>query len=138
MTETQDWNSKIIEEFRANGGRVGGQFEGAPLLLLHTTGAKSGAARVNPVMYQSTDAGPAIFASKAGADTNPDWYHNLLADPDVEIEIGTETRQVRARIADAPERDQIWSEQKRAYPGFADYERKTSRKIPVVILQPRG
>ena len=86
-----DWNTKIIEEFRANGGAVGGQFAGAPLLLLHTVGARSGQRRVNPVMYQKVDGGYAVFASKAGAPVNPDWYHNLLAQPQVTAEIGTET-----------------------------------------------
>jgi deazaflavin-dependent oxidoreductase (nitroreductase family) len=130
-----DWNDKIIEEFRANGGKVGGQFEGAPVLLLHTIGAKTGQARVNPMMYQSVADGYAVFASKAGAPTNPDWYHNLLAHPQVKAEIGTSTVELRARVADGAEREQIWTAQKAAYPGFADYERKTSRKIPVVVLE---
>lgn len=131
-----DWNSKIIEEFRANEGRVGGQFEGAPLLLLHTVGAKSGQERVNPVMYQALPDGYAVFASKGGAPTNPDWYHNVLANPQVSAEIGTTTLELRARVAEGDERERIWSAQKAAYPGFADYERKTSRQIPVVILEP--
>jgi deazaflavin-dependent oxidoreductase (nitroreductase family) len=136
MTEATDWNSKIIAEFRANGGRVGGQFEGAPLLLLHTVGAKSGRERVNPVMYQVVGDNFAVFASKAGAPTNPDWYHNLLANPRVSAEIGTQTIEADARVADEQERDPIWTAQKRAYPGFADYETKTTRQIPVVILEP--
>lgn len=135
MAEAQDWNSKIIAEFRANSGRVGGQFEGAPLLLLHSTGAKSGAERVNPMMYRPVEGGLAVFASKAGADSNPDWYHNLLANPSARIEIGTETREVRARVAEPAEREEIWQAQKQDYPGFADYEAKTSRVIPVVILE---
>ncbi len=137
MTAAADWNSKIIAEFRENDGKIGGNFEGAPMLLLHSTGAKSGAERVHPMMYQSTDAGLAVFASKAGADTNPDWYHNLRAHPDTKIEVGTEIRNVHARVADPDEREVIWTAQKRAYPGFADYERKTSRVIPVVVLEPR-
>ncbi len=136
MTEATDWNSKIIAEFRANGGRVGGQFEGAPLLLLHTVGAKSGRERVNPVMYQVVGDNFAVFASKAGAPTNPDWYHNLLANPRVSAEIGTQTIEADARVADEQERDPIWTAQKQAYPGFADYETKTTRQIPVVILEP--
>jgi deazaflavin-dependent oxidoreductase (nitroreductase family) len=136
MGDVSDWNDKIIEEFRANEGRVGGQFEGAPLLLLHTKGAKTGQARVSPVMYQKIDGGYAVFASKGGAPTNPDWYHNLLADPRARAEIGTGTVEVTARVAEGDERDQIWSAQKAAYPGFADYERKTTRQIPVVVLQP--
>jgi deazaflavin-dependent oxidoreductase (nitroreductase family) len=136
MTEATDWNSQIIAEFRANGGRVGGQFEGAPLLLLHTVGAKSGQERVNPVMYRAVGDGFAVFASKAGAPTNPDWYHNLIANPRVSAEIGTQTIEADARVADEQERDPIWAAQKQAYPGFADYEQKTTRQIPVVILDP--
>ena len=136
MTEATDWNSKIIAEFRTSGGRVGGQFEGAPLLLLHTVGAKSGQERVNPVMYQAVADNFAVFASKAGAPTNPDWYHNLLANPRVSAEIGTQTIEADARVADEQERDPIWAAQKQAYPGFADYEQKTTRQIPVVILDP--
>lgn len=133
-----DWNAQIIEEFRANEGRVGGMFEGAPLLLLHSTGAKSGEARVSPVMYQSVDDDLAIFASYAGAPNNPAWYHNLLANPEASVEVGTETIEVTARVADDAEREPIWSQQKTEYPGFADYESKTNRTIPVVILEPRS
>ena len=132
-----DWNDKVIAEFRANQGRVGGQFEGAPLLLLHSTGAKSGRERVNPMMYQAVGDGFAVFASKAGADTNPDWYHNLKAHPQARIEVGTETIDVTARVLDPEERAPIWEEQKTRYPGFADYERKTDRVIPVVMLERR-
>jgi deazaflavin-dependent oxidoreductase (nitroreductase family) len=132
-----DWNDKVIAEFRANQGRVGGQFEGAPLLLLHSTGARSGQERVNPMMYQAVGSGFAVFASKAGADTNPDWYHNLRAHPEARIEIGTETLDVSARVLDADEREPIWQEQKARYPGFADYETKTDRVIPVVMLDRR-
>ena len=138
MAEVTDWNRKIIEEFRANGGRVGGQFEGAPLLLLHTVGARSGQERVNPMMYRAVGDGYAVFASKAGAPTNPDWYHNLRANPRVRAEIGTGTVQLAARVAEGEERERIWSAQKQEYPGFADYERKTDRQIPVVILEPVG
>jgi deazaflavin-dependent oxidoreductase (nitroreductase family) len=126
----------VIAEFRANGGKVGGWFEGAPLLLLHTVGARSGQPRVNPMMYQKVDGGYAVFASKSGAPTNPDWYHNLLAQPRVRAEIGTDTVELVARVATDDEREPIWTRQKAAYPGFADYERKTSRRIPVVILEP--
>ena len=136
MTEAEDWNSKIIAEFRANGGKVGGPFEGAPLLLLHTVGAKSGQPRVTPVMYQDIGDGVAVFASKAGAPTNPAWYYNLLASPRASAEIGAGTVEVVAREADGAERDRIWEAQKRDYPGFADYERKTTRQIPVIILEP--
>lgn len=136
MSDTNDWNAKIIEEFRANAGQVGGNFAGAPLLLLHTTGAKSGRQRVNPVMYQDLGGPVAVFASKAGAPDNPDWYHNLRANPEVTAEIGTGTRSFRARVAAGAERDGIWLKQKKDYPGFADYEAKTDRQIPVVILEP--
>ncbi|MFI9639134.1 nitroreductase family deazaflavin-dependent oxidoreductase [Micromonospora sp. NPDC051925] len=131
-----DWNEKIIAEFRANGGEVGGQFAGAPLLLLHTVGAKSGQARVHPMMYQKVDGGYAVFASKAGAPTNPDWYYNVLAHPQVRAEIGTDTVELVARVAAGAERERIWTAQKAAYPGFADYEQKTTRQIPVVLLEP--
>jgi deazaflavin-dependent oxidoreductase (nitroreductase family) len=136
MPEVEDWNSKIIEEFRANDGKVGGPFAGAPLLLLHTTGARSGRERVNPVMYQAVGDSYAVFASKGGAPENPDWYYNLLANPRVRAEIGTQTVELAARVADGDTREGIWSVQKSAYPGFADYERKTTRQIPVVILDP--
>jgi deazaflavin-dependent oxidoreductase (nitroreductase family) len=130
-----DWNDKIIEEFRTNAGQVGGPFAGAPLLLLHTAGARSSQPRVNPMMYQKVDGGYAVFASKGGAPTNPDWYYNLLAHPQVQAEIGTGTVELVARVAAGDERERIWSAQKTAYPGFADYERKTTRQIPVVVLE---
>ncbi len=131
-----DFNTQIIEEFRANDGQVGGGFAGAPLLLLHTAGAKTGQERVNPMMYRKVDGGYAVFASKAGAPTNPDWYHNLVANPNVQAEIGTQTLNLTARVADDAEREPIWSAHKQEYPGFADYEEKTTRRIPVVILEP--
>jgi deazaflavin-dependent oxidoreductase (nitroreductase family) len=135
MADANDWNSKIIEEFRANDGKVGGQFEGAPLLLLHTTGAKSGQERVNPMMYQQVGDTYAVFASKGGAPTHPHWYHNLVAHPSVQAEIGTQTLPFTARVASTDEREQIWSAQKSSYPGFAEYEEKTTRQIPVIILE---
>ena len=132
-----DWNSKIIAEFRENDGKVGGPFEGATLLLLHTTGARSGQERVNPVMYRDLGNGSyAVFASKAGAPVNPDWFHNLVANPRVSAEIGTGTRQFTARVAEGDERDGIWTPHKQQNPGFAEYEQKTTRQIPVVILDP--
>jgi deazaflavin-dependent oxidoreductase (nitroreductase family) len=136
MSDVRDFNTTIIEEFRANDGKLGGQFAGAPVLLLHSTGAKSGKERVNPMMYQEVGDHYAVFASKAGAPTNPDWFHNVVAHPEATIEIGTETRSVRARVAAGAERDTIWATQKERYPGFADYERSTDREIPVVILEP--
>jgi len=138
MADVNDWNTKIIEEFRSNEGRVGGQFEGAPLLLLHSTGAKTGEERVNPIMYQPVGSDMAVFASKSGAPTNPHWYHNLTANPRATVEVGTDTVQVTARVAEADERDRIWTKQKADYPGFADYEKETTREIPVVILSPES
>ena len=129
-----DWNDQIIAEFRANDGQVGGNFAGAPLLLLHSTGARSGQERVSPMMYRMVGDAWMVFASKAGADTNPDWYHNLLAHPDASIEVGTNTVPVVARVLPDEEREPVWTAQKSDYPGFADYERKTSRQIPVIEL----
>jgi len=135
----KDWNTAIIEEFRANGGKVGGPFTGAPLLILHTVGAKSGKPHVNPLMYQDLgNRRVAVFASKAGAATNPDWYHNLLANPRATVELGTETFDVTAAVAGGEERRRIWTTQKQRYPTFAEYERKTNREIPVVILEHTG
>jgi deazaflavin-dependent oxidoreductase (nitroreductase family) len=136
MSELNDWNQQIIDEFRANEGRVGGNFEGSPLLLLHTTGAKSGQERVNPMMYQDLGGALAVFASKAGAPDYPDWFHNLVATPSVSVEIGTETKAFTARVAEGAERNTIWEKQKVDYPGFAEYETQTTRSIPVVILDP--
>ncbi|MGH2719428.1 MAG: nitroreductase family deazaflavin-dependent oxidoreductase [Actinomycetota bacterium] len=138
MSEPNDWNRQVIEEFRANEGRVGGFFEGRTLLLLHHTGAKTGSARINPVAYQRRGDSYAIFASKAGAPTNPDWFHNLKAHPDVEVEVGTQRFPVRARVAGKAERDEIFGYQKADWPGFGDYEEKTKgiREIPVVVLDP--
>jgi deazaflavin-dependent oxidoreductase (nitroreductase family) len=135
MADRVDWNRRIIEEFRANAGVVGGPFEGNPLLLLHHTGAKSGTGRVNPVAYQALENGFAVFASKGGSPTNPDWYHNLVANPQAEVEVGTERFEVIARVAEGEERERIWTLQKERVPGFAEYERTTTREIPVVILE---
>lgn len=131
---SESWNDKVIAEFRANKGRVGGNFEGAPLLLLHSTGAKSGEQRVSPMMYLQTDAGLAVFASYAGKDINPAWYHNLVAHPQASVEVGGDQFDVEARVLTGAERSEIWEEQKRRNPGFAEYERQTDRVIPVVLL----
>jgi deazaflavin-dependent oxidoreductase (nitroreductase family) len=137
IDQVHDWNRQTIEEFRANRGQVGGNFAGAPLLLLHTIGGHSHKERINPMMYQDLgDGRVAVFASKAGEPTHPDWYHNLVATPDVTAEIGTETRRFRARTAGPDERQPTWTKQKQQYPGFAGYEAKTDRQIPVVILEP--
>ncbi len=134
--DMNDWNTKVIEEFRANEGKVGGMLEGMPLLLLHHRGAKSGAERINPLAYQPVGDAVAVFASKGGAPTNPDWFHNLVAHPSTSIEIGTESYPVTARVADEEERDRIWARQKETFPNFAEYEVKAGgRKIPVVVLE---
>ncbi|MGH9260546.1 MAG: nitroreductase family deazaflavin-dependent oxidoreductase [Acidimicrobiales bacterium] len=130
-----DWNTAIIDEFRANEGKVGGQFEGAPMLLLHTTGAKSGSPRLNPLVYQADGDRLVIFGSAAGAPANPDWYHNLVANPDVTVEVGTDTIPLRARVAEGEEHQRLWTRQKEIMPGFADYEARTTRQIPVIILE---
>jgi len=130
-----DWNDKIIAEFRANGGKVGGPFEGARLLLLHHVGARSGAERVAPLAYFPDGDRMLIIASKAGAPTNPDWYHNLKANPRVDVELGTETVTVDAHELAAAERDEKWVEITTRAPGFADYQKKTERVIPVFALQ---
>jgi deazaflavin-dependent oxidoreductase (nitroreductase family) len=132
-----DWNKNIVEEFRTNEGKVGGPFEGATMLLLHHKGAKSGTERVNPLVYQALGDNFVIFASKGGAPTNPDWYHNIVAHPDIEVEVGNDTIPVRVRVAEGDEREGIWTKQKERMPGFAEYESKTSRQIPVVILERR-
>lgn len=130
-----DYNQQVIAEFRANEGQVGGGFAGAPLLLLHHIGAHSGGARVAPLMYLTVDNSYAVFASNAGKDTHPAWFHNLRAHPRVNIELGAATIAVSARVADEEERAPIWDRQKQLYPGFADYEAGTSRQIPVVLLE---
>jgi deazaflavin-dependent oxidoreductase (nitroreductase family) len=125
-----DWNRGIIEEFRANEGRVGGPFEGRPILLLHHRGAKSGTERINPLAYRNVGDAFAVFASKGGSRTNPDWYHNLIANPDARIEVGTETVDVVARVAQGDERDRIWADQKSAIPAFGHYEQKPAERSP--------
>jgi deazaflavin-dependent oxidoreductase (nitroreductase family) len=129
-----DWNTKIIEEFRGNEGRVGGPFEGAPVLLLTTTGRRTGERRTNPMMYLADGDRLLVFASKGGAPTHPDWYRNLVADPQVTVEVGTESYPAHATALEGEERDRLYAEQSRRYPGFAEYQRNTSRVIPVVAL----
>jgi deazaflavin-dependent oxidoreductase (nitroreductase family) len=135
-TSPADFNASIIEEFRANQGRVGGHFEGTPVLLLHHTGARSGTSRVNPLVYLPDDGRYIVFASKAGAPTNPDWYHNLKAHPDVQIEVGSDTVDVRAGEAAGEERERLFRTQVERQPQFGEYESKTDRVIPVVVLTP--
>jgi deazaflavin-dependent oxidoreductase (nitroreductase family) len=136
MSTPADFNARIIEEFHANEGRVGGMFEGMPLLLLHHTGAKSGTSRINPLVYQSDDGRYVVFASKGGAPTNPDWYHNLKAQPNVAIEVGTDTIDVLASEATGEERERLYRTQAQRVPQFAEYERRTERVIPVIVLTP--
>jgi deazaflavin-dependent oxidoreductase (nitroreductase family) len=129
-------NQAIVDEFRANDGVVGGYFVDMPLLLLHTKGAKSRLERVSPLAMQPVDGGWAVFASKGGADENPAWYHNLRANPETTVEVGSETYPVRAREAKGDEYERIWTKHKADLPQFADYERKTTREsIPVVVLE---
>jgi deazaflavin-dependent oxidoreductase (nitroreductase family) len=131
------WNTGIIAEFRKNHGKVGGNFEGAPLLLLHTTGRRSGKSLVNPVTYLRDGGRYLVFATKMGADTNPDWYHNLKAHPDTEIEVGDETVHVRAEEITGTEHDRLYARQASLYPAFAQYRRGTKRVIPVIALTPK-
>jgi deazaflavin-dependent oxidoreductase (nitroreductase family) len=135
MADSNNWNTGIIEEFRANHGVVGGPFAGAPMLLLSTTGAKSGAVRTNPMMYLADGERVLVFASKAGAPTNPDWYHNLVANPTVTVEIGDDRYDAKASVVTGEERDRLYAKQAELYPGFAEYEAKTTRTIPVVALE---
>jgi deazaflavin-dependent oxidoreductase (nitroreductase family) len=135
--EVNDFNGKIIAEFRANDGKVGGPFQGADILLLHHTGARSGQQRVSPLAFQWIGESFAVFASKSGAPVNPAWYHNLLAHPDARVEVGTRTIEVKARVAQPAERDVIYTRQKQRNPAFANYEAQAApRKIPVIVLDP--
>jgi deazaflavin-dependent oxidoreductase (nitroreductase family) len=134
MTNQNDRNMGIIQEFRANAGKVGGYFAGKSLLLLHTTGAKSGQARINPVACIRDGDRLVIIASKGGAPTNPDWYYNLVANPLVSVETGTESFQARATVAEEPERTRLYDKMVEMMPGFDEYRKRTTRVIPVVIL----
>lgn len=140
MSETQDWNQQVIAEFRANGGQVGGGFEGAPMVLVHHRGRTSGREYVSPMMYMADDAEPGtiyVFASKAGAPTHPDWYHNLVEAGEGSVERGTEAYAVTVHEVTGAERDRIYAEQARRFPNFADYAQKTEgiRTIPVLALR---
>ena len=135
MPTVNDFNEKIIDEFRANGGKVGGPFEGAPLLLLHTTGAKTGRTRVKPLAYRRDGDRLVVFGTKGGAPTNPEWYYNVQANPRVTVEVGSDRFEADATVASPDERDRIWRLQTRDVPLFADYQQKTDRTIPVVILE---
>ena len=132
-----DWNTKIIEEFRAHHGVVGGPFEGMRLLLLHTTGARSGAERVNPIAYDQDGDRLFVFASAAGSDKHPDWFHNLVAQPEVTVEVGDETFAATATPLGEPDRSERYDAMATKHPGFREYEQKTDRVIPVVELTRR-
>ena len=133
-----DFNQQVIAEFRSNGGKVGGPFAGSPMLLLTTTGAKSGQSRTTPLVHTMDDDRIVIIASKGGAPTNPDWYHNLVAHPTAIVEVGTEKFQAQARVAEGEERQRLYDQQAALMPGFAEYQKKTTRQIPVVILERVG
>jgi deazaflavin-dependent oxidoreductase (nitroreductase family) len=137
MSDMNDFNAGVIEEFRANGGRAGGMFEGKPLLLLHNVGAKSGTEFVTPLVYLADGDDYVIFASKCGAPNNPGWYHNLKAGPNVSIEVGTEKLEVTAEEATGAERDRLYGIQEEQQPQFAEYAKQTERTIPVIVLSPR-
>ncbi|HSI31775.1 MAG TPA: nitroreductase family deazaflavin-dependent oxidoreductase [Miltoncostaeaceae bacterium] len=138
MGEFDDMNREVVAEFRSNQGVVdtaaGGYFKGKPVLILHTTGAKTGAERANPLMYLDEGDRRFVFASKGGAPDNPDWYYNLKANPGVTVEMGTESYPATASVITGPERDRIYAEQVAAFPQFGEYEQKTTRRIPVVAL----
>jgi deazaflavin-dependent oxidoreductase (nitroreductase family) len=137
-TSPNDFNAQVIEEFRANGGHVGGPLQNMPLLLLHHVGAKSGRGRINPLAYLREGDRYVIFASKAGAPTNPDWYHNLKAHPEVKIEVGSDTLKAVASEATGEERERLFNAQAERSPQFAEYQRNTERQIPVIVLTPAG
>jgi len=139
MADGEDFNGTVIEEFRANAGTVGGFFQGAPLLLLHHAGAKTGTERVNPLIYQQVGDGYAIFGSAGGQPRDPQWFRNVVAHPDVSVEVGPGTVKVRARVADQDERAAIWATQKERMPNFAEYEKSAApREIPVILLDPEA
>lgn len=131
----KNWNKQVIAEFRENGGKVGGMFEGAPLLLLTTTGAKSGQPRLSPLAYSTDDDNLVIIASKAGAPEHPAWFHNIRANPEVTVEVGTETFPARASVPSGAERRRLYDQMAAKMPNFAEYELKTTREIPVVVLE---
>src|SRR5260370_3985211 len=132
-----DWNTGVIEEFRKNRGKVGGQFEGAPLLLINHTGARTRKIRINPVMYLKDGHRYLVFASKGGADTHPDWYHNLKAHPDAKIEVGHETIDVHAEEIKGAEHERLYAKQASLYPHFAQYQKNTKIVLPIIAFTPK-
>ena len=137
MVNWNEMNRTVIEEFRSNEGKMGGHFAGAPVLLLSTKGARTGQQRTNPLMYLPDGDSFVVFASKGGAPTNPDWFSNLVADSNVTVEVGAESFEAAAVVVTDEERDRLYAQQAELYPQFAEYERNTSRKIPVVALKHR-
>lgn len=135
MSDLNERNKRIIDEFRASGGKVGGPFEGKSLLLLHTVGAKSQQERINPVACIKDGDRFAVIASKGGAPTNPDWYYNIVANPQVTVEVGTEKFQAQAMVAEEPERSRLYEKMVEVMPGFDGYRRGTTRIIPVIVLE---
>lgn len=134
MADRNEFNEKVIAEFRANGGKVGPPFEGAPMILLTHKGAKTGKERTNPLVYTTDGDRYVIIASKAGAPTSPDWYHNIVANPEVTVEVGNEKFEARAEVATGEERRRLYDAQAALMPGFREYQDKTTREIPVVVL----
>jgi deazaflavin-dependent oxidoreductase (nitroreductase family) len=138
MSQMSEFNRRIIEEFRANGGKVGGQFANAPMLLLTTKGARSGKTYTTPLVYSRDGKRIVVIASKAGAPTNPDWYHNLIANPVVTVELGSEKFQAKAAPTSGEERERLFNRQAEQMPVFADYRKRTTRQIPVIALERIG
>jgi len=136
MTDRNEWNRRVLEEFRANHGKVGGTFEHMSLLLLHHRGAKSGVERVNPLAYRRVGDSVAVFASAGGQPSNPHWYYNLVANPDVTVELGEDRYSARARVARGEERERIWRDVTSVLPVFGQYQERSGRRIPVVVLDP--
>ena len=135
MSDPNEWNKKIIAEFRANDGKVGGPFEGSTILLLHTTGAKSGKARINPLVTMADGDSYFVIASKGGATSNPDWFHNLKANPGVEVEVGTEKFSATAVITDEPKRTELYERMAAGFAAFNEYKKTANRVIPVILLE---
>jgi deazaflavin-dependent oxidoreductase (nitroreductase family) len=138
MPDMNDFNQDVIKQFRANGGKVGPPFEGAPMLLLTTTGAKSGQQRTTPLVHTRDGDDIVVLASKGGAPSHPAWYHNLVANPEVTLEVGTDRFKARARVATGEEHDRLFAAQAKLMPNFAEYQQKTTRRIPVVVLKRTG
>lgn len=135
MSEANEMNKRVIEEFRANDGKVGGFFENATLLLLHTTGAKSGQERINPMVYIEDGGKYVVIASAGGAQNHPDWYYNVVAGPEVGVEMGTETFQAQATVTEEPQRTDLYAAVSARYPNFIEYQENTDRVIPVITLE---